>query len=154
MYFIKPFDTVHRITCGIGYMSLRFLLSWELPQKVISKCKNNEGWTIDINFNIEIKQGFPLSLTLFGIYIDNIERCLEEGGCLDTILAGIVIILLLYADYIVLIQIMAKSHSRLDKQLRILKYFFSNMGMTVNIDKTKNMIIKSNKDTCDKFDLW
>ena len=38
-------------------------------------------------------------------------------------------------------QIMAKSHSRLDKQLRILKYFFSNMGMTINTNKTKIMII-------------
>ena len=35
----------------------------------------------------------------------------------------------------------------LDKKLRILKYFCSNMGMTVNTDKTKIMIIKSKKDT-------
>ena len=35
----------------------------------------------------------------------------------------------------------------LDKQLRILKYFCSNMGMLVNTDKTKLMIIKSKKDT-------
>jgi hypothetical protein len=35
--------------------------------------------------------------------------------------------------------------------LRILKDFCSNMGMTVNNDKTKVMIIKSNKITYDTF---
>ena len=46
---------------------------------------------------------------------------------------------------------MARRPSDLDKQLRILKYFFSNMGMTVNIGKKKNMIIKSKKDTYAHF---
>ena len=39
----------------------------------------------------------------------------------------------------------------LDKKLRILKYFFSNMGMTINTNKTKIMIIKSKKDTYTNF---
>jgi hypothetical protein len=39
----------------------------------------------------------------------------------------------------------------LENQLRILKDFFSNMGMTVNTDKTKVMIIKSNKILSDTF---
>ena len=77
-----------------------------------------------------------------------LETCLEEVGCTGTILAGIIIILLLYADDFVL---MARCYPDLDKQLRILKYFFSNMGMTVNTDKTKIMIIKSKKDTFANF---
>ena len=64
------------------------------------------------------------------------------------ILAGIVIILFLYADGIVLL---ARCPSNLDKHLRILKDFFSTMGMTVNTDKTKVMIIKSKKDTYANF---
>ena len=44
---------------------------------------------------------------------------------------------------------MARCHPHFDKQLRILKYFFSNMGMTHN--KTKFMIIKSKKDTYANF---
>ena len=31
-----------------------------LYEKVISKFKNNEGWTTDINCNIVVKQAFPL----------------------------------------------------------------------------------------------
>ena len=92
-----------------------------LYEKAISKFKNNEAWTIDINCNIEVKQGFPLSPILFVICNDNLEKCLEEAGCVGTILVGIVIILLLYANDIVL---MARCPSDIDKKLIILKYFF------------------------------
>ena len=50
--------------------------------------------------------------------------------------------LLLYVDGIV---IMARFPSCLDQKLRTLKDFFRNMGMTVNIDKKKIMIIQSKK---------
>ena len=46
---------------------------------------------------------------------------------------------------------MARCSSDLDKQLRLLKDFCSNMGMTVNTDKTKVMIIKSKNDTYANF---
>ena len=39
----------------------------------------------------------------------------------------------------------------LSKQLRILKDFYSSTGMTVNTDKKKVIIIKSNKITYDYF---
>jgi hypothetical protein len=42
-----------------------------------------------------------MSLTLFGIYIDKLESCLEEAHCIFLTIAGIVIILLLYDDDIV-----------------------------------------------------
>ena len=83
-----------------------------------------------------------------GIYIDKLEGYLEEAGYDVTILARIVIILLLCVDDIVLF---ARCPSDLDKQLRLLKDFCSTMGMTVNIDKTKVMIIKSKKDTYANF---
>ena len=66
-----------------------------LYENVIAKLKRNEGWSKDIKCNIGDKKGFPLSPTLFGIYIDKLEGCLEEARCAGTILAGIVIILLL-----------------------------------------------------------
>jgi hypothetical protein len=89
-----------------------------------------------------------LSPTLFGIYIDKLEECLEKVGCVGPTLNGIVINLIFYADDIVL---MERSPHDLENQLRILKDFFSNMGMTVNTDKTKAMIIKSNKIPYDTF---
>jgi hypothetical protein len=117
-------------------------------ENVIAKFKNIEGWSKEINCNIGVKQGCPLSPTLFGIYIDKLEDCLEKEGCVGPTLTGIVINLLLYADDIIL---MARSPHDLENQLRILKDFCSNMGMTVNTDKTKVMIIKSNKIPYDTF---
>ena len=98
----------------------------------------------------ELNKVAPSSLFLFGIYIDKLEKCLEEAGCTSTILVGIVIILLLYVDGIVL---MARRPSDIGKQLRILKYFCSNIGIVVNTNKTKIMIIKSKKDTYANFYL-
>jgi len=46
---------------------------------------------------------------------------------------------------------MARCPYDLDKKLILLKDFCSTMGMTVNTDKTKVMIIKSKKDTYAKF---
>jgi len=99
-----------------------------LYENVIAKFKSNEGWSKDIKCNIRVKPSCPLSPTLFDIYIDKLEGCLEEAGCAGTILAGIVIILLLYANNIVLLE---RCPSEIDKQLRLLKDLCSTMGMTV-----------------------
>jgi hypothetical protein len=96
-----------------------------LYENVISKFKNIECWSKEIHCNIGDKQGCPLSPTLFGIYIDKLEYCLEEAGCVGPTLTGIVINLLLYVYDIVL---MARSPRDLENQLRILKEFCSNMG--------------------------
>jgi hypothetical protein len=80
--------------------------------------------------------------------MDKLEYCLEKEGCVSPALTSIVINLLLYVDDIILMEI---SPYDLENQLRILKDFCSNMGMTVNTDKTKVMIIKSNKFTYDTF---
>jgi hypothetical protein len=51
---------------------------------------------------------------------------LEEAGCFDPILAGVVIIVLLYANHIVL---MARSPYDLGKKLKILKDLCSNISI-------------------------
>jgi hypothetical protein len=99
-------------------------------ENVIAKFKNNEGWSKEINCNIRVKQGCPLSPTLFSIYIDKLEECLEKLGCVGPTLTGIVIDILIYADDIILMERIPRD---LENQLRILKDFCSNMGMTVNI---------------------
>jgi len=119
-----------------------------LYENVISKLKRNERWLKDIECNIGVKQGWCLFPTLFGIYINKLEGYLEEAGCVGTILVGIVIILLLYVDDIVLL---TRFPSDLDKQLRFLKDFCFTMGITVNTDRTKFMIMKSKKETYANF---
>jgi len=45
----------------------------------------------EIYCNIRFKQGCPLPPTLFGIYIDKLEACLEEAGYVGTTLVELVI---------------------------------------------------------------
>lgn len=143
--FSKAFDTVPRNNLWNRLKELKVpfelrVVAIRLYENVIAKLKSNEGWSKDIKCNIRVKQGFPVSPTLFGIYIGKLEGCLEKEGCAGTILAGKVIILLLYTDDIVL-----------DKQLILLKDFCSTMGMIVNTGKTKVMILKSKKDSYANF---
>jgi hypothetical protein len=151
--FRKDFDMVPRKNLWNRLEDIKVPLELRVTTirmyaNIIYKFKNTEVWSKEINYNIGVKQGCPLSHTLFGIYIDKLEDCLEKGGCVGPTLTGIVINLLLYADDIIL---MVRSLHDLENQLRILKDFFPNMGMTVNTDKTKVMIIKSNKITYDTF---
>jgi hypothetical protein len=71
-------------------------------EKFIAKFKNTKGWSKEINCNIGVEQNCPLSPTLFGIYIDKLEECLEKTSCVGPTLTIIVINLLLYADNIAL----------------------------------------------------
>ena len=93
---------------------------------------------------IWLKQAFPHFFTLFSVYIDKLEGCLVELDYIDMSLSRNVIILLLYVDDFVLL---AGCPCDLDKQLRTLKKFCTSMDMTINIDKTKVIIVKSNKVT-------
>jgi hypothetical protein len=89
-----------------------------------------------------------LSPTIFGIYIDELEDCLEEAGHVSPTLTGIVIVLLIYVDDIFL---MARSPYDLDNQLRILKDLYSSTSMIAHTNKMKVMISKSKKITYDTF---
>ena len=76
--FRKSFDMVPRNNLWniLEELKVHFELraaAIRLYENVIAKFKSNEGWPRDIKCNIGVKQGFPLSPTLFGIYIDKLE---------------------------------------------------------------------------------
>ncbi|WP_369009028.1 reverse transcriptase domain-containing protein, partial [Escherichia coli] len=51
---------------------------------------------------INVKQGCPLSPTLFGLYIDEISKFIDRGGGEGASLQGLWVSLMLYADDIIL----------------------------------------------------
>jgi len=88
-----------------------------LYENVVANFKTIDGWSKEIKCNIGVKQGSPLSPTIFCIYINKLEAYLEVVGCARTKLTGIVITLLLYVVDIVLLGII---HEDLDKQINTL----------------------------------
>jgi len=87
--------------------------------------------------NIKVKQGCPLSPTIFGLYIDKLEEWLNSQGGDGIYLCKFVISILLFADDLILI---AKSALGLQEHLLSLEYFCRSMGMQVNISKTKVVV--------------
>jgi hypothetical protein len=91
-----------------------------------------------------VKQGCPLSPTLFGLYIDKLEEILlENGGTLDAPLLGTVPVpLLLYADDLALI---SYSKNGLQNSLLALEDFCAVKKLTVNLKKTKVVVFNDSR---------
>jgi hypothetical protein len=111
-----------------------------LYEKIIAKFNNSDGWLEEINCNIGVKKGFPLSPTRFAIKINKLEVSLKEEG-VGTNLVGIAPRSFFFTQMILFF--LARSPCDLDKKLRILKKNCVIFRMSVNAYKTKVMIIKS-----------
>jgi hypothetical protein len=145
--FKKAFDTVpidklwNKME-GLGFpMHLRAILQ-RLFGEVKVKIKTSVGISESFRSDIEVKQGCPLSPTLFGLYIDKLEEWLnlQEGD--GDLLGEFVIKLLLYADDLIMI---AKSTLGLQEHLISLEHFCRTMRMQVNTSKTKVVVFFSKR---------
>ena len=94
--------------------------------------------------DIGVKQGDPLSSTLFGICIDELEEMIlnfaEEKNMDGPQLKQWVICILMYADDVVLFAKIWDAKQQLMEELRS---FYEKSGFRVNTKKTKWMIIKN-----------
>jgi len=138
----KTFDTIHRDKLWRRMEELeipvhsRFVIH-RLYEEVKVKIRTSVGILESFRSGIGVKQGFPLSLTLFGLYIDKLEEWLDLQGGDCVRLGEFVIKLLLYANDIVLI---CKSAHGLEMHLYALEHFCRAVCMQVNTRKTKIMI--------------
>ena len=104
-----------------------------------------------------VKQGCPLSPTLFGLYVDGLEKHLPETADIDApTLMGVMVPLLLYADDLIL---MSDSASGLQKQLDALASFCEQRQLTVNLSKTKVAVFETRQSDgsvtlCSVGQLW
>ena len=115
---------------------------YKLYEKVKAKIRTKVGMSECFGSDIGVKQGCPLSPTLFGLYIDKLEEWKNKANGEGIELAEYVIRLLLYADDLILI---AKTTKGLREHLKNLETFCMEVGMEVNISKTNIMVFSLRK---------
>lgn len=101
------------------------------------------GLTPEIQCTIGVKQGCPLSPTLFGLFVDAIEKVLLGIECDAPSLQSVLVPLLLFADDLVL---MSTSLNGLQLQMEALQSFCEENGMCLNMEKTKTIFFNNKQD--------
>ena len=91
-----------------------------------------------------VKQGCPLSPTLFGLCIDKLEELVNRVAKEEKLdapkLMHQVILLLLYADDVLLFSYDIESMQRV---LGVLETFCESSGLTIKVEKTKLMVVRT-----------
>ena len=139
--FQKAYDTVPRHllwakleAAGIRGWCLRAVqaLYADVPMCV----RTAEGCTNTFQSLLGLKQGCPLSLMLFGLYVDDVAAAVaaEPGADLPRLADGSPVPPLLYADDLACL---ATSAAGLQHQLDRLEIYAASWGLTVNVAKTK-----------------
>jgi len=102
------------------------------------------GTTVPFTLTTGLKQGCPLSPTLFGLYIDDFESHLLSHEDLDTFslpsLMRKLVPPLLYADDLTLLSL---TGAGLQAQLDVLERYPDKWGLTVNLIKTEVVVFNS-----------
>ena len=147
--FKKAFDTVPResfwrrmekLQMLSDYMHEIFLYIYE---KVICGVHMEEKILEFFTSTIGVKQGCPLSPTLFGVLFDEL-KCMvldfmQEEGIEEVMIRNAVVKLLLYADDVVLL---AHKLEDAQKLMVVLENFCLHSGLIVNSSKTKVILVK------------
>ena len=152
--FKKAFDLVPRQTLWKVLeqrgMTGKVLTSLQSMYAADKACVlTHQGPTDLFECNIGVKQGCPASPLLFGLYLDELERLLENASDIDAPrIADILLAILLFANDIALF---SYSTSGLQKQLDILAEFCLARGLSVNVKKTKTLVFERRKSVTPAF---
>jgi hypothetical protein len=141
-----PRDALFQRLRDIGISETLLVAIMRLYESVLGRLRMAHGLSDFIQSTIGVKQGCPLSPTLFGIYIDELESFLHEhiqegDGCL---LHQVLISLLLFADDLVLL---ASTPEGLQRQIDALASFCDLRQLMVNLGKTKVLIFNASKSS-------
>ena len=107
----------------------------------IAAVRNQEGISDIFDCLMGVKQGCPLSATLFGLFVDGLEQHLMDAlGHHAPSLSGLLVLLLLYADDLT---IMTTTPAGLQRQLNALQLVCEQRQLTVNLAKQRCKLFDS-----------
>jgi hypothetical protein len=139
----SAFDTVWRD--GLIYKLIKINVSNKFVNliknmylNVHSNIKTKDGYTDSFPVNVGTRQGCSLSPSLFNCYINDIPKILDKISANQPLLKDIKISCLMYADDLVLI---SRTQSGLQKLISATESFCNKWQLTINVDKTKILII-------------
>jgi exonuclease III len=144
--YTKAFDSVvhyklwqRLIECGLGESKVLTLLK-SLYCKVQSCVRVANQYSDYFPCNIGLMQGEALSPLLFSMFVNELETKLSNDFCPAYELRELALFLLMYADDTVLF---SDSVEGLQAMLNSLHTYSTEMGLTVNIDKTKVVVFRN-----------
>ncbi|XP_046630011.1 uncharacterized protein LOC124310242 [Neodiprion virginianus] len=143
--FKRAFDSVPRlklwenlIDLGLSPKCVNLLM--KLYEQLKMRVRNNGNLSDFINITESVLQGEVFSPLLFCLYISDIVRFFKKKGA-EGLFAGLTeVLLLLYADDIVLV---VSTEVRLRKSLAILEEYCRVKSLTVNTDETQILACKA-----------
>ena len=150
----KAFDTVPRhllwqVLKDLGIYGCILDIMKSMYAQDSAAVRSMQGISAVFRCLLGVKQGCPLSPTLFGLDVDGLEKLLLETAGIDApMLLETLIPLLLYADDLIL---MSTTASGLQNKLDVLASFCETHQLTVNLTKTKVVIFEPRRTDCIDF---
>lgn len=135
-----PHEKLWSKLSSLGFPSKIIRLLKNLYDKSSTVIRSEHGNSPEIQVTLGLLQGEVLSPILFSLYIADIEKVLTESG-----IPGIKLLvnrhlhILLFADDMI---VMASSQRDLQRKIDILRKYFLNLDLKVNLAKTKVIVFR------------
>ena len=147
--FKQAFDRVRHkellyklLQCGISNKFYAIIKS--MYSNIMLSVQSGDGLNITLSFLslLGVRQGDNLSPTLFSIFVNDLPSIFTEN-CKPACFGDMKINCMMYADDLI---IMSESNTGLQESMNKLDKYCDQWGLTVNINKTKCMITKTNSN--------
>ena len=141
----KCFDSIYRnalwlklFRAGIQGKMLRIVKC--MYEKVKSCVKSCNSFSDFFEYSVGLRQGEVISPILVSLFLEDLELYLQKRAESGLLIDDIVLILLLFADDMV---ILGKSPDELQYHLDLLHTYCNSWGLEVNTEKTKIMVFRN-----------
>ena len=151
--FRKAFDKLNRnallyklINTGISGKFYNLVKSMYSHNKTCVKVDNQITEYFDCN--IGVRQGDPMSPTLFNIFINDLAASLEQGPCDNARIENFECGFMFYADDLVLL---SQTKDGLQRSIDIVSKYCQDWSISINAKKSKVMVCNKKLSVKDKF---